>query len=130
MLTCRRTLSTSRTGGRAQAHVGDGLISQLSARARLRACACSTSATRISGILPHRDDIICISAKAGEGADALVNKLLELRPAAKSRLSLRYRISDAGIVDLPQARGGSAEHGVHGTPASPPRPSSAGRWGV
>ena len=52
------------------------------------------------GILPHGDDIVCISARSGEGADALVSKLLEMLDRGKKQVKLEIPYSDAGIVDL------------------------------
>ena len=52
------------------------------------------------GILPHGDDIVCISARSGEGADALVSKLLEMLDRGKKQVRLEIPYSDAGIVDL------------------------------
>ena len=83
----------------AQARVVDGLISQL--------VASETPCLRVFnkcdayiGILPHGDDIVCISARSGEGADALVSKLLEMLDRGKKQVKLEIPYSDAGIVDL------------------------------
>ena len=51
------------------------------------------------GILPHGEDVICISAKSGEGADALVKKLSEMLDRGKRRVSLLIPYASAGIVD-------------------------------
>ena len=43
---------------------------------------------------------MCMSARSGEGADRLVEKLLELLSADRREFSLKIPYSDAGIVDL------------------------------
>lgn len=52
------------------------------------------------GILPHGDDVICISAKSGEGADMLVKKLSELLDRGKKHVTLNIPYQKAGIADL------------------------------
>ena len=82
-----------------QAEVVDDLIRQLGAESTpcLRVynkCDCYT------GILPHGEDTVCMSARSGEGADRLVEKLLALLSADRREFTLRIPYSDAGIVDL------------------------------
>ena len=83
----------------AQARVVDGLISQLGAR-ETPCLRVFNKCDAYIGILPHGDDIVCISARSGEGADALVSKLLELLDRGKKQVRLEIPYSDAGIVDL------------------------------
>lgn len=83
----------------AQAHVVDGLISQLGA-SETPCLRVFNKCDAYIGILPHGDDIVCISARSGEGADALVSKLLELLDRGKKQVRLEIPYSDAGIVDL------------------------------
>lgn len=83
----------------AQAHVVDGLISQLGA-SETPCLRVFNKCDAYIGILPHGDDIVCISARSGEGADALVSKLLELLDRGKKQVKLEIPYSDAGIVDL------------------------------
>lgn len=83
----------------AQAHVVDGLISQLGAR-ETPCLRVFNKCDAYIGILPHGDDIVCISARSGEGADALVSKLLEMLDRGKKQVKLEIPYSDAGIVDL------------------------------
>ena len=83
----------------AQAHVVDGLISQLGA-SETPCLRVFNKCDAYIGILPHGDDIVCISARSGEGADALVSKLLEMLDRGKKQVRLEIPYSDAGIVDL------------------------------
>ena len=83
----------------AQARVVDGLVSQLGA-SETPCLRVFNKCDAYIGILPHGDDIVCISAKSGEGADALVSKLLEMLDRGKKQVRLEIPYSDAGIVDL------------------------------
>ena len=84
-----------------QARVVDELIVQLGAEAtpRLRVF---NKCDRYIGILPHGDDVACISAKSGEGTDALVRKLSELLGRGRRRLTLKIPYARAGAMDLLQ----------------------------
>ena len=83
----------------AQARVVDGLISQLGA-SETPCLRVFNKCDAYIGILPHGDGIVCISARSGEGADALVSKLLEMLDRGKKQVKLEIPYSDAGIVDL------------------------------
>lgn len=83
----------------AQARVVDGLISQLGA-SETPCLRVFNKCDAYIGILPHGDDIVCISARSGEGADALVSKLLEMLDRGKKQVRIEIPYSDAGIVDL------------------------------
>ena len=81
-----------------QARVVDDLIRQLGAE--------STPCIRVYnkcdayfGILPHGEDVVCLSAKSGEGADALVKKLAGMLGQAKRRIMLSIPYAKAGVVD-------------------------------
>ena len=81
-----------------QARIVDQLIRQLDAE--------GTPCLRIYnkcdayfGILPHGEDVVCISAKSGEGADVLVQKLSGLLDPGKRHVTLRIPYADAGILD-------------------------------
>ena len=83
----------------AQARVVDDLIRQLG--------AASTPCLRVFnkcdayiGILPHGEDLVCLSAKSGEGADALVRKLSGMLDRGKRRVTLLLPYASAGLVDL------------------------------
>ena len=81
-----------------QARVVDDLIRQLGAE--------STPCVRVYnkcdayfGILPHGEDVVCLSAKSGEGADVLVKKLADMLGRQKLAVTLRIPYSRAGVVD-------------------------------
>ena len=52
------------------------------------------------GILPHGEDVVCISAKTGEGTADLVEKLATLLDRGKRHVHLSIPYSNAGITDL------------------------------
>jgi len=81
-----------------QARVVDELIAQLGAEATpcIRAY---NKCDKYVGILPHGEDVVCISAKSGEGADALVNRLSEILDNGKKNMELHIPYSKAGVVD-------------------------------
>ena len=81
-----------------QARVVDDLIRQLGAE--------GTPCLRVFnkcdayfGILPHGEDVVCISAKSGEGADVLVEKLSALLDRGKKHLTLEIPYASAGLLD-------------------------------
>ena len=81
-----------------QTRVVDDLIRQLGAE--------STPCIRVYnkcdayfGILPHGENVVCLSAKSGEGADALVKKLAVMLGQAKRRVMLSIPYAKAGVVD-------------------------------
>ena len=81
-----------------QARVVDELIRQLGAE--------GTPCLRVFnkcdayfGILPHGEDVVCISAKSGEGADVLVEKLSALLDRGKKHLTLEIPYASAGLLD-------------------------------
>lgn len=84
-----------------QARVVDGLIRQLGAEGTpcLRVF---NKCDRYIGILPHGEDVICISAKSGEGADALVRKLADMLDRGKRHVTLALPYSAAGLMDALQ----------------------------
>lgn len=84
-----------------QARVVDELIRQLGAESTpcLRVF---NKCDRYIGILPHGEDIICISAKSGEGADALVKKLSGMLDRGKRHVTLSLPYSAAGLMDALQ----------------------------
>ena len=51
------------------------------------------------GILPHGEDVVCLSAKSGEGADVLVEKLSALLDRGKKHLTLEIPYASAGLLD-------------------------------
>ena len=81
-----------------QARVVDELVRQLGAE--------STPCIRVFnkcdayiGILPHGDDIVCMSARSGEGAAALVQKLSDMLSKGKRRVTLRIPYSMGSLID-------------------------------
>lgn len=84
-----------------QARIVDELIVQLGAEAtpRLRIY---NKCDRYFGILPHGEDVVCVSAKSGEGTDALVKKLSEMLDRGKKHLTLHVPYAQAGVLDLLQ----------------------------
>ncbi len=95
-----------------QARVVDELIAQLGAQ--------TTPCLRVYnkcdayvGILPHGEDVVCISAKSGEGADLLVNKLSSMLDRGKRHVRLRIPYGEAGLVDALNREGAvlSLEYG-------------------
>ena len=85
----------------AQARIVDELIAELGAEGtpRLRVY---NKCDRYLGILPHGEDVVCISAKTGEGTAALVEKLAALLDRGKKELTLRIPYARAGLLDTLQ----------------------------
>ena len=82
-----------------QARIVDELVRQLGAE--------STPCIRIFnkcdayfGILPHGEDIVCISAKTGEGAAELVEKLSALLDRGKNHVTLKIPYAKGGVIDM------------------------------
>ena len=82
-----------------QARVVDDLIRQLGAEATpcLRVF---NKCDAYIGILPHGEDLVCLSARSGEGADALVQKLSEMLDRGRRHVTLLLPYDSAGMVDL------------------------------
>ena len=81
-----------------QARVVNELIRQLGAEGTpcLRVF---NKCDRYIGILPHGEDVICISAKSGEGADRLVQKLSQLLDRGKKQVTLLLPYAAGGLLD-------------------------------
>ena len=81
-----------------QARVVDELIRQLGAESTpcLRVY---NKCDRYMGILPHGEDVVCISAKSGEGAEALVRKLSQMLDRGKKQVTLLLPYSAGGLLD-------------------------------
>ena len=82
-----------------QARVVDSLIRQLGAEAT-PCIRVFNKCDAYIGILPHGEDIVCISAKSGEGADALVAKLSKMLDKGKRHVMLHIPYARGGIVDM------------------------------
>lgn len=82
-----------------QARVVDELVRQLGAESTpcLRVF---NKCDRYLGILPHGEDIVCLSARSGEGADQLVKKLSELLSQGKKQVKLHIPYAKGGLIDL------------------------------
>ncbi len=81
-----------------QAAVVDDLIRQLGAE--------STPCLRVFnkcdayfGVLPHGRDLVCLSARSGEGTDALIRRLSEMLDRGRRRVTLSIPYARAGLVD-------------------------------
>ena len=81
-----------------QAKVVDGLIQQLGA-SETPCIRVFNKCDAYVGILPHGEDIVCLSARSGEGVSELVQKLLALLEQGNHRVHLEIPYSDAGVVD-------------------------------
>ena len=82
-----------------QAETVDALVRQLGAE-KTPCLRVYNKCDRYFGILPHGENVICISARTGEGAAALVEKLSEMLSSAQYETSLLIPYTDAGTVDL------------------------------
>ncbi len=81
-----------------QAKVVDGLIQQLGA-SKTPCIRVFNKCDAYVGILPHGEDIVCLSARSGEGVSELVQKLLALLEQGNHRVHLEIPYSDAGVAD-------------------------------
>ncbi len=81
-----------------QARVVDELIRQLGAE-RTPCIRVYNKCDAYTGILPHGEDVVCLSAKSGEGADVLVKKLADMLGSQKHTVTLHIPYSKAGIID-------------------------------
>ena len=84
-----------------QAQIVDELIAELGAEStpRLRVY---NKCDRYIGVLPHGEDVVCLSAKSGEGTDALVKKLSEMLDRGRRELTLHIPYARAGLLDTLQ----------------------------
>ena len=81
-----------------QARVVDELIVQLGAEAT-PCVRVYNKCDRYFGILPRGENVVCISAKSGEGAAELLQELSRLLDRGKRRVHLELPYSAAGLVD-------------------------------
>ncbi len=82
-----------------QARVVDELIAQLGAQAT-PCIRVYNKCDAYIGILPHGEDLVCMSAKSGEGADMLVQMLSERLDRGRRRVRLLIPYAEAGLVDV------------------------------
>lgn len=83
----------------AQAQVVDSLIVQLGAQ-QTPCIKVYNKCDAYMGILPHGEDIVCLSAKSGEGVQELVEKLSKLLDRGNHHVELKIPYANAGIADL------------------------------
>ncbi len=83
----------------AQVRVVESLIRQLGAE-QTPCIKVFNKCDQYMGILPHGEDIICISAKTGEGTADLVRKLADLLDRGKRHVHLSVPYQNAGVTDL------------------------------
>ena len=81
-----------------QTRVVDELIVQLGAEAT-PCVRVYNKCDRYFGILPRGENVVCISAKSGEGAAELLQELSRLLDRGKRRVHLELPYSAAGLVD-------------------------------
>ena len=84
-----------------QARVVDDLIRQLGAE-QTPCLRIYNKCDAYLGILPHGEDLVCISAKSGEGTDRLIQKLSQLLDPGRRRVRLLLPYQQAGLLDLLQ----------------------------
>ena len=82
-----------------QARVVEDLIRQLGAE-QTPCLRVYNKCDAYIGILPHGEDVVCISARSGEGADVLVRKLAQILDRGKQQVTLRLPYDKAGLMDL------------------------------
>ena len=82
-----------------QARVVDELIRQLGAE-KTPCIRVFNKCDAYIGILPHGEDVICLSAKSGEGVQELVGRLSALLDRGNHHVTLSIPYSDAGVMDL------------------------------
>jgi GTP-binding protein HflX len=87
-----------------QAETVDDLIRQLGAE-QTPCLRVFNKCDAYCGLLPHGGDVVCISAKTGEGTAELLEKISDILEGGKKRLNLLLPYSDAGILDLLRREG-------------------------
>ncbi len=53
-----------------------------------------------TGILPHGEDVVCISARTGEGTDVLREKVSQMLSAGSKRVTVLLPYGKAGVADI------------------------------
>ena len=82
-----------------QANVVDSLVRQLGAE-QTPCLRVFNKCDLYVGILPHGEDVVCISAKTGEGADVLTERLNAMLRDGVRETELLLPYSDAGVLDV------------------------------
>lgn len=52
------------------------------------------------GLLPHGEDLVCVSAKSGEGCEILLEKLSQVLDRGNRRVDLMIPYTKAGLLDM------------------------------
>ena len=81
-----------------QTDVVDALIEQLGAGKTPRIMVYN-KCDKYLGELPHGENIVCISARTGEGAKDLVDKIAEILGRRSRRVQIALPYSKSGILD-------------------------------
>ena len=82
-----------------QAEVVDSLVRQLGA-AQTPCLRVFNKCDLYVGILPHGEDVVCISAKTGEGTDILAARLSAMLRDGVRETELLLPYADAGVMDV------------------------------
>ena len=82
-----------------QAEVVDNLVRQLGAE-QTPCLRVFNKCDLYVGILPHGDDVVCISAKTGEGTDVLAARLSAMLRDGVRETELLLPYADAGVLDV------------------------------
>ena len=82
-----------------QVHVVEELVRQLGAEST-PCIRIYNKCDRYFGILPHGENVVCLSAKTGEGADVLTEKLREMLGRTKREVELKIPYAKAGVIDM------------------------------
>ena len=100
-----------------QAEIVDTLVRQLGAE-KTPCIRVFNKCDRFFGILPHGDDIVCVSALSGEGCDQLVGKIAAMLSGTVREAELLLPWSESGLVDTLKQKGSIldldyGEDGIH-----------------
>ena len=82
-----------------QAEVVDSLVRQLGAE-QTPCLRVFNKCDLYVGILPHGEDVVCISAKTGEGTDVLTERLSAMLRDGVRETELLLPYADAGVLDV------------------------------
>ena len=98
-----------------QAEIVEELISQLGA-AHTPCIRVFNKCDAFSGELPHGENIVCISAKTGEGTAELLSALSKLLESGKKTVELLLPYAQAGVLEFLHREGSvlSSEYGENG----------------
>ena len=81
-----------------QAAVVDSLVRQLGAE-QTPCLRVFNKCDLYTGILPHGEDVVCISARTGEGADVLTARLIAMLAEGVRETELLLPYSEGGVLD-------------------------------